>query len=102
MLIYEYFCKAHFYIDRLASIIDTTQTKELLKIVSDSRITLETHIEIWGSNKVDFSQLFHPNIPKDVQRNVSRFITNIDEYKALLKLITASQLSIESKIKSRK
>jgi len=100
-LVYEYFCKTHWYIDRLASIIDTSQTKELLKIVSDSRFTLETHIEIWGNNKAEFSILFHPNVPQEVQRNVKRFMFQIDEYTALLKLITATQLSIESKIKSR-
>jgi len=99
--VYEYFCKAHWYIDRLATRIDTSQTKELLKIVSDSRFNLKTHIEIWSNNKADFSKLFHPNVPKEVQRNVSRFISHIDEYRALLKLITATQLSIENKIKSR-
>lgn|SRR5574344_82185 len=93
-LLYENYCKSHWYIAELFMQLHDTEQKELIDIINQNKEILKSHIDIWNNNISDYSKLLNPTIPKKLQEAAKKLIFRIKEYIATLKIIIDIQNSI--------
>lgn len=98
-LIYENYCKSHWYIDELPNKLNSSERDELNKIIILNKQIVSDNIRIWASNADYFAQLNHPNIPPNLQQAAINLIFRINEYISMMEIIIDTQNSIQNKLK---
>ncbi len=100
-LLYENYCKSHWYISELSVNLFQNEQQGLNDIIESNKTILKNHITLWDSNAKDYSKLFNPNIPPEFQRAVKRLLFRINEYISMLTIVIDTQNSIQGKLNNR-
>lgn len=83
---YELLHKACWYLSDLAHKIDSNERLLLINVLDNYINNLISQKASWVNIIDIFKKLFHPNIPKSVQRSNARVIRYIEDYTALINL----------------
>lgn len=92
-LLYENYCKSHWYIEELPEKLNSSEKKELDEIINSNKNIIHGHIRIWSENASAYANLNHPNIPPKLQRAANNLVFRINEYIGMFNIIIETQSS---------